>query len=337
MASGIAVGCGSSDSGSGDNNDSGSEDKTLKLAMFGFSQDNPHAALMAKSFERELDASGGEFTFFDGNFDAATQANQIQDAVSSGRYNAFVIEPIDPGGLDRAMEDVADIATVPLLFSIGTDVCDVSSRQTEGVTTTIAYSPCKNGQLSSKATNDACEGKDNCRTVIFMGDRTLPFDKLTLDGLKAGLDPNVEIVRIVDADYTRAGGLAQMENVLQTTKDIDVIVSPGSDAMIAGAEQALTQAGIKVGDDNPDDKFNLIGLGACRESVKAIRQGRWEATVTYLGDPSLTNAVLDSLSSAVKGETPPKAVDVYELAPVGPLTTEKSLKEKPDFEGEWDC
>ena len=106
--------------------------------------------------------------------------------------------------------------------------------------------------------------------AYLQGFRALPLDNARTEAVLAGLKAaeNVEVVASPEGGYTQATGLAAAQDVLQANPDVDVII--GSSQAILGAEQAVEDAGLT-------GRVALIGNGAPRQAVAAVREGRWFA------------------------------------------------------------
>src|ERR1700730_12337479 len=82
--------CGGSGSSSG-----GGENKVKRVAFFGFAAANSFAQATRAGVQEAAQKNGVQAKFFDPNFDSAKQVAQIQDAVASGQYQAFVVQAND--------------------------------------------------------------------------------------------------------------------------------------------------------------------------------------------------------------------------------------------------
>jgi ribose transport system substrate-binding protein len=318
-------------------------DEPLKLAFFGLDAANPYTTSAAEGVKEAVEALGNDssFTSFDGNFDAQHQLSQIHDAVATGRYNAFVLLPNDPTivvpGVERAIEE--DIKVGTTVYPIGPEFTIVDRAQVPGVTMTLVNNVVTDGEITGERANEICADKDPCKIVVLLGDRSLLVDVERLNALKKTIAPNVEIISTCDGGYLQEGGFKCMQDALQIDSEIDVILTPAGDEMITGAQSALEAAGIKVGEDNPDGMFQLIGLGANEDAVQRVRDGEWDSSRVYLANPTLSTIMVQALSDHVngRGDKWPEAFDVDELSPIGALATQETLAEAPEFKGEWCC
>jgi ribose transport system substrate-binding protein len=112
--------------------------------------------------------------------------------------------------------------------------------------------------------------------------------------------------------------------VLLANPDVDVII--GSSQAILGAEQAVEDAGLT-------GQVALIGNGAPRQAVTAVRDGRWFAIWADVESSAGKEAASVAIRAA-RGEEVPSSVDTTQLLPT-PFGTAENLPE--DFEGQWDA
>ena len=65
------------------------------IAFFGFAAANSFAQATWKGIQQAAKASHVKTKFFDPNFDSGMQVSQIQDAITSHKYQAFIIQAND--------------------------------------------------------------------------------------------------------------------------------------------------------------------------------------------------------------------------------------------------
>ncbi|MCW2855508.1 MAG: hypothetical protein JWR52_1123 [Marmoricola sp.] len=317
--------------------------KPLHVAMFGYCACNSYTQSETQGMQRALDQlhNGSTLTFFDGKYSPTTQNNQIENAITSQKYNAFVVLPIDGASAAPAVRQAvqAGIKVGQASFPLGPgwDITDHS--QVPGVVMSLLNSPTSDGKITGARTNVLCQGKSPCNVVVMTGPRSVPSEALRYGAVKAQLGSNVKIVSTCDGQYTASGGFTCMQDALQLTKNIDVVMSPSSDSELVGAQKALTAAGIKLGDQNAQGLFKFVGLGASQAAVTQIRAGLWDSSATWLGYPTLSTIMTMALYANVNGhgsEWPP-AFNLNDISPIGSLADKESLANDPSYSGEWCC
>ncbi len=83
--------------------------------------------------------------------------------------------------------------------------------------------------------------------------------------------PELKMVAQQSADFDRNKAMDVMETIMQANPDIDAVFC-GNDAMAMGAYQAVLTAG-------KTDKIKVFGFDGADDAIKAISQGKIEATV----------------------------------------------------------
>jgi ribose transport system substrate-binding protein len=321
LAVGAFAGCGSDDGGGGNSANEGSKTKVKKVAFFGFASANSFAQATYAGVKEEAAKNNVEVKFFDPNFDSAKQVSQIQNAITSGEYQAFVVQANDGNAVVPPVREAIDegITVVGEFTPIGTKY-DTIEPQVPGLIF-VGEPPTENGTALGEMGIDACKGVDPCNVAYLEGFKALPLDNARTDAVKAALAkaPNVKLVASLEGGYTQDTGLKAAQNVLQAHPDVNVMI--GSSQAIAGAEQAIKDAGAKV---------KLIGNGGSRQAVAAVKSGRWFATYVIAEKSAGAKATELAIKKA-EGEKVPSSFDTRTLQE--PRGTKQSLG---DFEGQYD-
>lgn len=321
LAIGAFAACGSDDdSGGGGSADSGGKE-VKKIAFFGFASANSFAQATYAGIKEEAAKQGVQVKFFDPNFDSAKQVSQIQNAITTGEYQAFIVQANDGNAVVAPIREAIDegITVVGEFTPIGTKY-DTIEPQVPGLIF-VGEPPTENGTALGELGVDACKGTDPCNVAYLEGFKALPLDNARTDAVKAALGKaaNVKLVASVEGGYTQDTGLKAAQNVLQAHPDVNVMI--GSSQAIAGAEQAVKDAGAKV---------KLIGNGGSRQAVAAVKSGRWFATYVIAEKSAGAKATELAIKKA-KGEDVPASFDTRTLQE--PKGTKQSLG---DFEGQYD-
>ena len=301
----------------------------INVAFFGFAAANGFAQATWAGVQEAAAEMCATARFFDPNFDSATQVAQIQDAITSGEFQAFVIQSNDGNSVVPVVEEAieAGIVVVGEFTPIGSDY-DSIEPQVEGMTSYVGTSIVANGEGLAELGVMACTelAVEPCQVAYLQGFRALPLDNARTEAVLAGLEAaeNVEVVASPEGGYTQATGLAAAQDVVQANPDVDVII--GSSQAILGAEQAVEDAGLT-------GQVALIGNGAPRQAVAAVKEGRWFA-VWADAETSAGKEAASVAIRAARGEEVPSSVDTTKLLPT-PFGTAENLPE--DFEGQWDA
>ena len=320
VAVGVLVGCGGEDDNSGSGGDGGAKE-VKQLAFFGFAKANSFAQATYAGVKEQAAKEGVKVTFFDPNFDSAAQVSQIQNAVTTGKYQAFVIQANDGNAVAPPIREAIDegIAVVAEFTPVGTRY-DTLKPQIKGLSF-VGEPPTENGTALGKLGVEACAGKNPCQVAYLEGFKSLPLDNARTAAVKAELAKSsaVKLVASVEGGYTQASGLKAAQDVLQANPDVDVMI--GSSQAIAGAQQAVDDAGRKVA---------LVGNGGSRQAVKAVKEGRWFATYVSAEKDAGAKAAEIAIAKG-RGEKAPASFDTRTLQ--NPLGTKKNLG---SFTGQYD-
>jgi ribose transport system substrate-binding protein len=312
--------CGSDDDG-GDSAAEGGGTKVEKIAFFGFASANSFAQATFAGVKEEAEKQGVEVKFFDPNFDSAKQVSQIQNAITAGDYQAFIVQANDGNAVVPPIREAIEegITVVGEFTPVGTKY-DTIEPQVPGMIF-VGEPPTENGTALGELGVDACADLDPCNVAYLEGFKALPLDNARTEAVKAALAeaPNVKLVASVEGGYTQDTGLKAAQNVLQAHPDVNVMI--GSSQAIAGAEQAVKDAGAEV---------KLIGNGGSRQAVSAVKSGRWFATYVIAEKSAGAKATELAIKKAEGGDVP-ATFDTRQLQE--PKGTKESLG---DFEGQYD-
>lgn len=322
---GAVTGCGEEEEpAAGGSGQTPAEAKEVtRIAFFGFASANSFAQATWAGVQAAAKAEGVQARFFDPNFDSAKQVSQMQDAITSGDYQAFVVQANDGNAVVPAVEDAIEegITVVGEFTPIGPRY-DTIEPQVEGLIF-VGEPPTENGQALGELGVDACEGIDPCNVAYLEGFKALPLDNARTEAVKKTLAaaPNVKVVASVEGGYTQESGLKAAQDVLQANEQVDVMI--GSSQAIAGAEQAVEDAD-RTGD------VKLIGNGGSKQAVSAVKAGRWFATYVS-AERSAGQKAAELAIKAARGEQVPKSFDTRTLQE--PKGTKASLE---GFQGQYD-
>lgn len=327
-----AAGCGGDDEGSAATESPG--DEPVRIAFFMPFLANTYSLASLEAAKEVAKRENATIEAFDGDLDPKQQFAQVQDAITSGQFDAFVIVPLGGPGIMPAIEQAIaqDIKVATLSLAAGPEL-DTTEPQVEGVSATVLDPPALRGEWLGGLTKSACEGHDPCKVILMPGTTDLPIDVAVADGVKdvAESEPSIEIVATAAGGYLAGPALKATQDLLQAHPDVNVVAA-GGDQMTVGVVQALDAFERQAG-TGPDD-VKVLGLGASKPAVKGIRDGTWFGTVLSLpyeeGEIG-TQAVID----AVRGElAEPVAVSAAQESGVPVEMTGENLPD--DFESKWD-
>ncbi|HET6509090.1 MAG TPA: sugar ABC transporter substrate-binding protein [Baekduia sp.] len=305
--------------------------KKVRIAYFVAAAANPFWAKTTAALQEVAKARNATVKVFDGGFDPAKQQSQMQDALTSGRYDAFVVVPVANTNLIPIAAQ-AKAKKVPVVvtgdFPLGPRF-DTVEPQVPGVVGVAMTPPQSITDAVVEGVLQACKGIDPCEIAQISGGFKLPVEANIYKSLQAGVAkiPGGKIVAREEGGYLVDPARTAMQNILTAHPAVDVVMTT-SDAMAAGAETAIKQGG-KLG------KIKLNGDAGSQEGVAAVRDGRWFMTALqlpydnglYAGDLALR---------AARGQTiDDTSIDTIQKSGLEIVGTKVSLAKTPDFSGQW--
>jgi ribose transport system substrate-binding protein len=299
------------------------------IAVFSPLGNNDYVLATETGVTEVVEAAGGSVVIFDAGFDPAEQLNQIEDAITSGNFDAFIIYSVDGVGVTVGVDAAAEagIPVIALDAPINTDRTTLVPY--ENIAAQIARTGAGDGALIGEAIVMACEGIDPCEVAFIIGFQSFPLDVDRLAAVEAIVaeNDNIEIVAIQEGLYVEDEGFAAATDMLTANSGIDVIASVG-DQMILGAELAVEDAGL-VG------QVALIGQGGNIDAYNAVAEGRWFATIANI--PYTNGRIAGQMAlQALDGSLIVTSVNMYDQSPPYPatgaiITTENAANFTPEW------
>jgi ribose transport system substrate-binding protein len=322
----IGAACGPSSS-------STSTTKKLKIAFFNPIQANTYTTANFKGVQDAAKEVGADPPVqFDAGFDANKQARQMQDAITTGKYNTFVVDPVD-GSVDMPVTQQAKDAGITVI-AIGSNIASDLAATQPGVPGTyfIGYAPGQNGVQLGQLMVQACADKNPCNVVYMPADLRAANEnvrkKAVEDFFKA--TPNVKLIGEPPSGFDAPSGLkAGQDLVTAHSTGVDVIGGSAGQAMI-GALPAFKDAGWL-------GKVKIVANGGTVEECKYIRDGTLFGAVVHLPYTDGKLAVHEAQDKA-NGKTVQAFVDEATISPIGTkLATQATLStaQGQKFTGEY--
>ena len=118
-----------------------SKARTLQIGEFGY-HDSPDGIAFENGALREAKKLGVQITWFNGNNTPQTQYAQIQDAITTGKYQAFWIMPLDGTELLPLVKtaDRHGVKVANADHMLGNTQATLVLRRTPGTVTTVEWS-----------------------------------------------------------------------------------------------------------------------------------------------------------------------------------------------------
>lgn len=292
-----------------------SANQQLSIGFFGFAKANSFAQATWAGIQQYAASHNATATFLDSNFDGPTQVNQLQDAVTSKRYNVVIVQANDGTAIVPAVKQaVAAGITVVIEFTPVGGNYGTTDPQVPG-TVSIVDAPTYNGQGLATLGIGACHklNAQPCKVAYLQGFANYPLDtartNATVAALKSG---GADVVASVVGGYTADSGRSAFQNVLQAHPDVNVVI--GSSQAIEGAAPLATGKNIL-----------FVGNGGSTQAFSGVESGKWYGVYVIPEKTEGMKAAELGLDKA-RGVSVPVSTDARTLTPYHALGTAQTLK-----------
>lgn len=294
----------------------------VNVAYLSFAVANTYDEPMLAAAQAVADASNATVTVFDAANDPDKQFSQLQDAVSSGTFDAIIVQAINGTGLIPQIEEAIaqGIKVVVMDQIVGPDL-STDQPQVDGLSGNVVFVPTEIGEKLGGLAVEACADKDPCDVGYIYAIKVSALDTAVRQGFDAATaGSSVTVAAEGENFFTVEGGLKAAQDMLQKNPDLDVIVS--ADQGIIGAQQAVQAAGISP---------LLIGYGGSEIGLGAVADGSWFGDVMQAPADEGTAAMTAAIA-AVRDGTDTGAVNPLSSLPNGGVVTKDNVDQ---FTAQW--
>ncbi len=222
------------------------------------------------SVQNVFTSDNGYFLIF--NNARQKQENQIKAIRSfiSQQVDYIVFSPITETGWDTVLQEAKDAKIPVILMDRQVNVKD-NSLYTAWVGSDFRTEGQNAGAWLESYLKEQNREKENINIVVLQGTEGATSAIGRTEGFHAIArnHENWNILEEVDAEYTTAKGREVMENLLNTHKDINVVVSQNDD-MTFGALEAIQNAGLTTG---VDGDIIVISFDATKTALEMVQNG----------------------------------------------------------------
>jgi ribose transport system substrate-binding protein len=298
----------------------------VRIAVFHPVLGNSYTKAFGDGITDSANKLGATVTIFgaDPAFDPVAQSHQIQDAITSKKYDVFIIYACDGNAVVPDVQDAikAGIKVVAADVVIGPDARTYEPY--DGIVSYIGRTGIDHGNFLGQMIIKACDTVTTkpCKVGYLNGAQSLTIDQDRVESITKALSthPDIQIVSNQEAFYLQDKGMSVAQNMLQAHPDINVLATSG-DQMMLGAEQAVKDAGLT-------GKILLLGNGTSVQGYQAIKEGRFWAD--YADIPYTMGQLSGEIAiKAARGETVPKSVKNDDQRPPlpkdGPIITKENV------------
>lgn len=299
------------------------------IAFLSFAVANSYDKPMLDAAKAEARKAGAKLTVFDANNDYQKQYQQLQNVITSKKYQGVIIQPIYGANLVPLVQKAlrAKIKVVNIDQILGSSYT-TTKIQVAGLHGNVVFNPVQIATAMANHVVNACKSlkQATCEVGYLWSLKVSSLDvtmKKVFDGVIAkatGVD--IKIVAEGESYWTPTFGLSASQNMLQSNPEIDVIV--GADQGIQGAELAVAGAG-KAG------KVLLVGYGGSQIGISKVRLGAWYGTVMQA--PASTGRLgMQALLKAIKTGKGSGVINPIANFPDKGVVTKANASK---FKGEW--
>ena len=300
--------------------------KQINIAYLSYAVANSYDGPMLAAARAIADANGAKVTVFDAGNDPKVQYSQLQNVISSGKYQGVITQPIFGAGLAPlvAKAIAAKIKVVNIDQILGADYTTDKS-QVKGLSANVVFFPSKIGTQLGQQVIAACKSKSitDCKVGYIYSIKASTLDIAINKGFTTALaGSGATVVAEGESYFTPSVALGAVQNMLQAHPDINVIVA--ADQGIQGAVQALDGAKLT-------GSVLLVGFGGSATAVAGVKAGTWFSDVAQ-APASEGSLGMQALIKAIKtGKVTGALNPVAALPDKGVITKANANK----FTGEW--
>ncbi len=248
--------------------------KPIRIAYMSYVYNSYDAPMLAAA-KAYAASQGVQVTVYDAGATPATQVSQLQDVLSTHKYQGVLLQPIYPPAELSAVKALikAKVKVVNMDQILGTNYAN-TGVQVPGLYGNVVFAPAKIGTQLGTLANTACAGANPCKIALIHNYTGYEPDLEITNTFKAQLAKyaNDSVVAEADGAYSPATATTKVQDILQANSGLNVIV--GSDQDCEGAQTALSL--------NNVTGVKLVCYGASAAAVAGIKSGLWTADVAQL-------------------------------------------------------
>jgi len=299
--------------------------KTYNVAYLSYGVANSYDAPMLAAAKAVAETTGHvNVQVFDSQSTDTLQVSDLQQVISSGKFQGIITQPIYGPvlvpGVEAAIKKGIKVVNIDQI--LGTNY---SSDQIEvhGLSGNVVFFPAKIGTQLAAETILACGSANPCQIALvhtYIGDEPDAEITSTFD---AGIakDATASIVANGDGLYTPSVALTFIADQLVAHPSLNVIV--GADQDCEGAQSALTSA--------KNTSVKLVCYGASATGIAAVKSGAWFADVAQLPATEGELGMIALIKAMKTGKGSGSQNPVAKLPNNGIVTQANAGK----FNGEW--
>lgn len=270
--------------------------KPLKIALFAAGSSNSYLLAQNDQARKSAKEAGVPLDVFDAKFDPATQFKQMQTALVSGKYNAWILQAVDGQQTCKLVSEQAPKKQI-VVSAIVVALCGRAQNEGEEL-----WAPGTLNFIGGNETVEAwktiwkkavAENPGPQKVGVMVG---APLNSITIAymaAMKEVIPKDWKVVGVVNTDYSVADSQAKAQTLVQANKDMTILMSAYTN-ITKGGISALKAAGRL-------DDVKIYDGGGTVTGVDYVRKGISQATTArYSRSP--IKASVQSLVDAWAGK-----------------------------------
>ena len=274
----------------------------MNIAFFTIGSTNDYLVEQNNAVKEEAEKLGADVTTYDGNFESSQQVDQIQSALSSGKYNAIIANPVDPELECNLLSKTPASENILVTIMVG-PLCDRGGA--DGAKTWVPGTLNFVGGDGQPETLEAYfeeiakanPGKHEI--ALLVGPQDNPPSINAVNAMKAVVakNPNLTLGATYYTDYSSQQGYQDTQTLLQSHPNVDLIVNSYAEITV-GEVAALKQAGGEA-------EVKLYDKGGDSFDAAQVKDGTLAMDLPQY-PVSNSKAAVDSLYLATQGKPVPR-------------------------------
>jgi ribose transport system substrate-binding protein len=300
--------------------------KTIHVAYLSFAVSNSYDAPMLAAAKAVAAADNVAVTVFDANNNPATQYTQLQDVITSGRYQGIITQPVVSTNLIPLVRKAITkgIKVVNIDQILGTSYTTDQS-QVPGLSANVVFLPSRIGTQLGDQVITACGSKslNPCNVAYMYNIKGSTLDTAIYNAFNKVVkaDPKIHQVANGSGYFTISLADAAVSNILQANPNLNLIV--GADQSIEGAQVALASS--------QNRKILFVAFGGSAAAVTGVKSGAWFSDVAQAPATEGQDGMIALVAAVSAGKTSGMVDPVAHLPHHGVITKSDATQ----FTAEW--
>lgn len=270
----------------------------LKIAFFSSATNNTYLQAGIAGAKEAAAKVGAKLDVFDGQFSAQTQFNQIQNALTGGRYNTFLVEANDGNLLCGILTKQAAAKKI-MVSLINQPICGRATKAGDEVWQpgTVTFVGGQTLDVYQAWMKQIMAENPNGGNVAVVSGPNLGANTINLNAALATLkaNPKFKIVANQVTDYTTPKAYSAAQTIVQAHPTLNVILSnySGMTQGVAAAVKAASKLHV----------VKIYDMGGNKWALGAVKNGEIAGSVMFLPKEEAADAVT-AVADFVQGKTP---------------------------------